>query len=499
VVRPEGLEPPTCGFEGRDDIRPNAADPVKSGSAVSRRRLQNPRVDACPGTRCKLLQTGSSRNDSGRGHCELISALLQSVAMAWAPSAQLTSLASRILGRAHESLAQDLHNCRSAVAADFSRRGIAGPAMVAKIAAEWAEAFLKYSSEITDELLALAVKSERHIDSEIGDWARAELQLNLDRTAGGMSASLKELATERGQPAGGTNDALSNRLSRDIGRALIDAKRDVDIAVDQAVLQSPEPSGTNPVPDPALLDVLLPIKNRRAFEQDLARVLESAKGSTDPFAVVVFDIDHFKQVNDQHGGHATGDEALRDVAAMTERVVRGKGAAYRFGGDEFALLLPNHWLQEAVAVAERLRATVDSTPVTGQALPVSISVGVCAYPDHGTDADSLKRAADDAAYDAKKRGRNLVRVFGEVPPDAATPRVPERKSPAPSALTDDQQVAIRLDYFRNGVAFCPRDEARLNVTETTPFGEATKRIYISCPFCGLAAEPSPHCRLNAWT
>jgi len=408
--------------------------------------------------------------------------------MTWVASPELTSLASRIIARRHELLAHELSETRNSVATDFARRGVAGPAVVAKIAAVWGEAFLKYGADVTEQPLELIRKSESELNSDVSTWARAEIHKNLTGSATGIAASLKELATGRGVHAvgSGTAEALVSRLTRDIDRALIAARRDVDIALDKAVLENRHKPHVEPSSDAALIDVLPPVKNRRAFEQDLAALLQTAKDSKEPFAVMVFDIDHFKQVNDDHGGHATGDEALRDISARAESVVRGKGSAYRYGGDEFALLLPNHAVQEAIALAERLRLAVNSTPVTGEALTVSISIGLAIFPEHGAEADALKKAADDAAYDAKNLGRNLVRVYGEVPPEASGPREAERRRPIPGALTEEQKDEIRLHFLRHGWAACPHDEARLQVTDTTTFGDVTKRLYVSCPFCGLA-------------
>jgi diguanylate cyclase (GGDEF)-like protein len=96
--------------------------------------------------------------------------------------------------------------------------------------------------------------------------------------------------------------------------------------------------------------------------------------------------------------------------------VKGKGQAFRTGGDEFVLLLANHTLQEGLAVAERLRREVNTSPRTSRGLTLSVSVGVASYPDHGDSLLGLLKAADTALYDAKRLNRNLVRYFGEPEP-----------------------------------------------------------------------------------
>lgn len=239
--------------------------------------------------------------------------------------------------------------------------------------------------------------------------------------------------------------------------------------------------------DAALLDVLVPLKNRRAFDQDGPSMIATAQQTRRPLALVLFDIDHFKRVNDDHGGHETGDEALLAVADIASTVIDGKGTAYRLGGDEFALILPNHVEEEAIAVAERLRTAVHHTPMTSRSLTLSVSIGIAQYPAHGTDLHDLKKAADSAAYDSKNLGRNLVRMFGE-PASAPRLREPARKEPEPGALNNEERRKIRASYFRDRVARCPRDEAILDVQDTTSMGQSTRSIYVSCPLCGLSEE-----------
>ena len=229
--------------------------------------------------------------------------------------------------------------------------------------------------------------------------------------------------------------------------------------------------------------------SRRAFDADLPDAIAEAEASGQPVALVTFDIDHFKNVNDDHGGHATGDEALVGVAKLSKLCVGGKGRAYRLGGDEFALILPNHSTNEAVAVAERLRSTVEHTPLTSHVLRLSLSIGVAEYPTHGDTIKLVSERADAAVYDAKRLGRNLVRAYGEPAPEVPqAPREPERRQPVPGGLTQDQQDSIRLAYFRDGIARCPNDDAVLNIENTTGMGQKTDSIYVNCPVCGLLVE-----------
>jgi two-component system, cell cycle response regulator len=128
-------------------------------------------------------------------------------------------------------------------------------------------------------------------------------------------------------------------------------------------------------------------------------------------AVMLFDIDHFKQVNDRHG-HPAGDQVLRQLAERALRQVRSVDLVGRLGGEEFIVVMPETSLAGAAIVAERVRAAVAeelfTLPDDGKQIPVTISIGV-AVTGQGTEGleDLLKRA-DDALYDAKNAGRNRV-------------------------------------------------------------------------------------------
>ena len=237
--------------------------------------------------------------------------------------------------------------------------------------------------------------------------------------------------------------------------------------------------------DEALRDALVPLQNRRGLEQAFgARTKEHGE----PLCLILFDIDHFKDVNDKQGGHAIGDEALVSIAGAASACVRGKGAAFRLGGDEFVFLLHNHTLEEGLAVAERFRREVNGSPRTSRQLTLTVSVGVAQHPDHGDDLDALLKAADAALYDAKNRNRNVVRYFGEPEPNTSGSREAERKQPEPGGLSAEEQLKIRQDYFRSRRARCPRDEALLDVEDVTALGQSTRSLMVSCPLCGLSAE-----------
>jgi len=157
----------------------------------------------------------------------------------------------------------------------------------------------------------------------------------------------------------------------------------------------------------ATIDTLTGIANRRAYQRGFEAMLERADRRGGSLYLVLCDIDHFKRINDRFG-HPFGDEVLRRVARLFERVIRSNDLAARTGGEEFAILLEDSDEQGAWKVAERLREMVEQLKLRfrGEIVPVAISLGIAAFP---RDADSLEKlvsCADQALYRAKDEGRN---------------------------------------------------------------------------------------------
>ena len=162
-----------------------------------------------------------------------------------------------------------------------------------------------------------------------------------------------------------------------------------------------------------LTDPLTSLYVRRYGEAHLDELLERVNQDATSAAVLLFDVDHFKQVNDTHG-HDAGDDVLRELAARTIKSVRSVDLTVRWGGEEFLVVMPETDLANAAAVAERLRAAVAKELFTvrssGEKLAVTISVGVATAIAGGDHRDRLLKRADDALYSAKSAGRNRVIV-----------------------------------------------------------------------------------------
>ncbi|WP_017939343.1 GGDEF domain-containing protein [Zestomonas thermotolerans] len=158
----------------------------------------------------------------------------------------------------------------------------------------------------------------------------------------------------------------------------------------------------------ALRDPLTGTGNRIAMDQALQREVDLARRSLQPLSLLMLDLDHFKRINDTHG-HGVGDEVLRSVAGALKRQLRNVDMVFRFGGEEFLVLLSNTSREAAALVGERLRHAVENLQcaVEGKPLQLSISLG-CATLQPGESARSLLRRADDALYVAKREGRNRL-------------------------------------------------------------------------------------------
>lgn len=164
--------------------------------------------------------------------------------------------------------------------------------------------------------------------------------------------------------------------------------------------------------DQSIRDPLTGLFNRRYLEETFDRELERARRSQRPLGVLVLDVDHFKRLNDTQG-HEAGDAVLQELGKVLQGSFRTSDVACRFGGEEFVVVLPEATLEQAVERAQVVRGKVSDMRVNrnGRVVgPVTASFGVSAYPEDGTTAQELLRAADLALYRAKANGRDRVVV-----------------------------------------------------------------------------------------
>ena len=157
----------------------------------------------------------------------------------------------------------------------------------------------------------------------------------------------------------------------------------------------------------AYVDGLTGMHNRRFFEMRIVEELERAGRFQGRLSVIMVDIDNFKKLNDEFG-HLLGDEILRSVSSILKQQLRKMDMVCRYGGDEFAILVPETTGDNALRVAEKLRRQIETHDFPGVPRPVTISCGVADYPTHGVTRDEVVAAADSALYTAKQVGRNRV-------------------------------------------------------------------------------------------
>ncbi len=160
-------------------------------------------------------------------------------------------------------------------------------------------------------------------------------------------------------------------------------------------------------------DMLTNLNNRRQFERLARSELARLQRHYQPLCLFIFDVDHFKHIND-HYGHDVGDEVLKIISQTAQEEMREQDLLARFGGEEFITLLPNTSLAEAEIAAERLRQRIAESRVITQAgdiIQFTISVGITLVDKNEQDLHHLIKSADQALYQAKENGRNQVKVF----------------------------------------------------------------------------------------
>ena len=158
-------------------------------------------------------------------------------------------------------------------------------------------------------------------------------------------------------------------------------------------------------------DALTNLLNRRFLPTVLRREIELATRNRTPFSLLLLDLDHFKAINDGHG-HDAGDRALQHVAGLLGQLTRGSDYLFRYGGEEFVVVLVAASESQATVIAESLRRQIAQSPVAlanGQVLALTASIGVAGHDGH-PDYERLMARADAAMYEAKRSGRNRVVV-----------------------------------------------------------------------------------------
>lgn len=178
------------------------------------------------------------------------------------------------------------------------------------------------------------------------------------------------------------------------------------------------------------LDDLTGLYNHRYLELSLEREIRRSNRYNSCFSVLFIDLDNFKPVNDSHG-HLAGSQVLREVAAIIRSTVRDVDLVFRYGGDEFVVLLIEADAQRGFRTAERIRERVQGASLeiaSGVKVQVTTSIGIAAFPEHARDKERLLALADESMYESKRKGKNNVVLVG-VSPSSTSAAIDEKDRP----------------------------------------------------------------------
>jgi len=161
-------------------------------------------------------------------------------------------------------------------------------------------------------------------------------------------------------------------------------------------------------------DELTSLLNRRSFTHFMEHEFKSAQNNSQSFSLILIDVDYFKQVNDNHG-HLNGDEVLKNLANVLKKSFRAADKVSRWGGEEFAVLLPTTKLIDAVNVAEKIRKVIETQiiPINDIKIQITISLGVSEFLNTDNRIEKIINRADEALYNAKNNNRNCVKFISE--------------------------------------------------------------------------------------
>lgn len=280
-----------------------------------------------------------------------------------------------------------------------------------------------------------------------GDWLD-RLANKVDDDIDCHSFRIEQIAADLRDATGNTPDDVLKAAARIL---IANRRLQQDLSAAQKEIQRQHQEVASLVAE-ARTDTLTGLPNRRSFDEDLARRFDQWKRHQIPLSLLMVDVDCFKKLNDTHG-HQTGDDALRLLAGALRKSLREMDLAARFGGEEFAVLLPGTRLKDATTVAERLRASVakECFRCGGKDLRITVSLGLASVLADD-EAQALVKRADDALYAAKNAGRNRAFLHDgtnaiAIPADVGVVRQPFKEKQYIAPYVGHGQVP-EADAFR---------------------------------------------------
>ena len=363
--------------------------------------------------RCGPGASGAGRRDSVHHKCRAFRArrairsptagTIHAIEVDEAMDPEFEKQAERYVTQHFLEISRARREVRQAVENDVVRRNVARSGIhVGQLLHKSGEVLEKHCDALLTDLIGLV---ERHVGLEprSAEWLRQRYAGCVEGLGRGLRQELEELTRRIGLPA--LQKSATDEVERLTGRLTSRGRLRIDTALGEATLSRANPQLQESGAD--VDEMVPPLLRKAAFERDLKGEVASAGTDGYPLGLVMLDGDNFKRVNDEHG-HDVGDEVIKDMGRVISQAVVKRGKGYRFGGDEFALLLPNHSPAESVAFAEGLRVRIEGGAFSTKALKLTATLGVACFPEDAADATALFRAADQALLAAKDRGRNSV-------------------------------------------------------------------------------------------
>lgn len=290
------------------------------------------------------------------------------------------------------------------------------------------------SSQDRDSELQRAAERAMMASQRIQDLAK-----NMASDVDAHAVKVDEINTELQHIAEENPSEEAEAVFATIGR-MIDANNDLQKRLIQAEKQiAAQAADLRSYETEARTDSLTSLANRRAFDDEMQRRFAEWQRRRTPFTLIILDIDHFKKFNDSHG-HPAGDEVLRRVGSVLEKTARQMDMPCRYGGEEFAVILPSTDRREACVAAERFRKAIEAAVVKFErnSFSVTASIGVSCVATADDEPARLLRRADEALYKSKEAGRNCGHWHN------GTDCLPVTQEPAQVVLPADAKEGAKL-------------------------------------------------------
>ena len=329
---------------------------------------------------------------------------------------------------------------------------------------------------------AWSAGGRRRVDDQRQSELETQRQLDIERTAmatdrlrdlaanvasdvGEHNANIGKIEADLAAAKEGDSEAGVLRALAEIGRANEQLQQKLSQAEEQIEAQAAEIKAHE---SDARTDSLTDLANRRAFDDEVVRRFSELQRQGTPFSLLILDVDHFKKFNDTHG-HQAGDEVLRKVAETLKDCARDMDLPCRYGGEEFAIVMPTTEGPQGGVLAERVRTAIEALTVRfeGKELNVTVSLGLAQANSH-EDPEALIKRADMALYESKDAGRNNGHLHDE--DDGCIPIVEAMERAKDLEAGHKPQVAqtVLLDSLPNRTKFL--EQLRATVSEVQEQG-----------------------------